>query len=145
MDARMSADRLNAPVSIVETRLTKEDLDAAKRASDEINLHLAANGWATIQNCWVAIRLSDGGSDHVLYDTKQDAVRHQFWEFQCAYICLRSLVQGADAREMAIILRFHREAYEAGFRLPDPDAKNGGPDLLMTTREHDNIKRVLGI
>jgi hypothetical protein len=35
------------------------------------------------------------------------------------------------------MLAYHRGAYDAGFRLPDPDALHGGRDLIMpTTPEH---------
>jgi hypothetical protein len=68
---------------------------------------------------WVAIRLSDGGSDGVLYPRKALAVRHQLHEYQCAYIKIP--MAGVSAREAEIFLRFNRMLYNAGHRLADPD------------------------
>jgi hypothetical protein len=108
--------------------------DAAKRCSDEINLHLAALGFEAFRK-WVAVRLADGGSDKALYDSKRDAVRHQADEQLCAYVCIpptRMSVCSAEA-----FLSFTRRAYKAGFRLPDPDSRTGGPDVIrrLTTKD----------
>jgi len=53
------------------------DRDAARRISDEMGFHLIAGKAAAIDvtNRWIAVRLSDGVSDHALYDEKADAVR----------------------------------------------------------------------
>jgi len=111
--------------------------DAAKRASDIINGYRAFVPWDELIHKVVAIRLSDGGSDGVLYDSKRDAVRHQLDEFLCAYVHLRNLVGGASPREMEIFLKWNRDAYDAGFRLPDPDDVKGGPELIMQTLDYD--------
>ena len=113
--------------------------DAAKRASDIINSHRAFIPWDELSHKWLAIRLSDGGFDGNLYDSKRDAVRHQLDEFLCAYVCFRNLVGGSTPKEMELFLKFNREAYDAGFRLPDPDSASGGPDVLMTTAMHDAL------
>jgi hypothetical protein len=105
--------------------------DEARRMADEVNLHYAAIGWDAIGKT-VAIRLSDGGSDHVLYDNKRDAVRHQLNEFQCAYIRIQRDTIGVC--EAQIMLTFHRQAYDNGFRLADPDSKTGGRDHLLSSR-----------
>jgi hypothetical protein len=112
-------------------------VDPARRAADIINGLLVAHPWDECKGSWVAIRLSDGGSDGVLYDSKRAAVRHQTNEFTCAYVALRSLMGGATAREMAHFLSYCRKAYDAGFRLPDPDAPSGGPDLIAPVTRQD--------
>lgn len=112
---------------------SREERDAAKRAADIVNELRAHIDWDTLRQCWIAIRLSDGGSDGVLYDSKRTAVQHQLHEQQCAYIAFRNLIGGASEREMLRFLRFNRMAYEAGMRLPDPDAVDGGPDLAPTS------------
>jgi len=38
---------------------------------------------------------------------------------------------------MELFLKFNRDAYDAGFRLPDPDDQFGGRDVLMTTALRD--------
>lgn len=93
--------------------------DAAKRCSDAVNTHLAALGPFGVSNKWVAIRLSDGGSDGVIYDTRRDAVNHQLHEQQCAYVCMAP--DGMSAKEAESFLRYNRTIYDAGYRMPDPD------------------------
>lgn len=98
--------------------------DDGRRAADAINVHRVAGAVGR----FVAIRLSDGGSDGQAYDTKADAVRHQLHERQCAYVCVPPAP--ATAAEMTRYLQLHREAYDAGYRFSDPD----GPDVMMPTR-----------
>lgn len=111
--------------------------EVGKRVSDTINLKIQFNGWLNIRECWMAFRLSDGTSDNVLYDTKQDAVKHQLHEMQCAYICFTGLAGGAKPIECEIFMKFTRDAYDAGLRLPDPDEGSGGRDLILTSAEGD--------
>lgn len=123
---------------------TQEERAAAERASDIINEAIQELDWDQLRNCWIAIRLSDGGATqsggrYVIYDSKRAAVKDQLHEQQCAYICFRNLIGGASPREMLRVLRFHRMAYDAGFRLPDPDSLTGGPDLAPTTMLVDRL------
>ena len=111
--------------------------DAAKRASDIVNSYITFVPWDELRRKWLAIRLSDGGYDGNLYDSKRDAVRHQLDEFLCAYVCFKNLQGGSKPSEMELFLKFNRDAYDAGFRLPDPDHQFGGPDVLMTTAQRD--------
>lgn len=120
-------------------------MDCGKRASDIVNTYISGMYWDDIKDKWIAIRLSDGGSDGILYDTKQDAVKHQYHEQQCAYVCFRNLISGARPREMAVFLKFNRDAYYKGFRLADPDMKSGGPDVLMTTGQRDFYRGRYGV
>ena len=107
--------------------------DAARRCSDAVNLHLVALGHEAVRR-WVAIRLIDGGSDGVLYDTKRDAVRHQAHEQRCAYVCVAPGGMSPCAAES--YLATHRKLYDAGFRLADPDAPHGGRQVIpRLTRE----------
>jgi hypothetical protein len=94
--------------------------DEARRMADEVNLHVAALGHAASRK-WVAIRLSDGGSDGVLYDTRRDAIVHQVHEKQCCYVRLPPFGQTMNYREAESYLTFHRSIYDAGYRLQDPD------------------------
>lgn len=127
-------------------KIPSELHEAALRATDEINRHLDRIAWWDIRNCWVAIRLADGTSDGTLYDSKRDAVRHQSDEKLCAYVSFRNLgPSGANARELAVFLKFNRDAYNAGLRLPDPDDVSGGPQPLMTTRWRDYFRGKMGL
>jgi hypothetical protein len=124
--------------------------DAAKRAFDAVRLLTVFTDWDTRirQSPYVAIRLIDGGSDGVMYDSKQAAVRHQLHEMSCAYFSFRTSPNGfSSPRDAAVFLLWHRVAYDNGFRLPDPDDRHGGQDLVMPDmREHltNQLMRLIG-
>jgi hypothetical protein len=89
--------------------------DDARRAADIINMHIM------LKKCgWVAIRLSDGGSDGVVYDVRADAIRHQLHENQCAYFLLPEIP--VTPWECDVMLRYNRQLYDNGVRMGDPDA-----------------------
>lgn len=117
--------------------------DDARRASDIINAYYAYVPWDQLRNSWVAIRLSDGGSDGTLYDSKRDAIRHQSDEFLCAYISLKNCPNGVSPLEAERFLAFTRSAYDAGMRLPDPDDMHGGPEAFMPTSQYDGLRRII--
>lgn len=85
--------------------------DAAKRASDIVALHLAADMEGN-RGRWVAIRLSDGGSDGVVYDLLSDAVRNQLHYRQCMYVPIA--FGGLPPQEADVMLAYHRRVYDAG-------------------------------
>lgn len=125
--------------------LTYELVESGKRVSDAINQVIADHGWWEIRSKWLAFRLSDGRWDGVIYDTKRDAVRHQSNEFQAAYICLRGLAMGSKPRDAAVFLKYNRDLYDRGFRMPDPDDVSGGRDVVMQAWQRDRYKRAMGI
>jgi hypothetical protein len=104
--------------------------DDAKRMCDEINVHYHALGAESIFR-WVAVRLSDGGTDHVLYDTRADAVTHQSDSRLCLYIQIPPT--GATARECESVLRFGRFAFDHGYKIVDPT----DPALIMPNSRED--------
>lgn len=105
--------------------------EAGKRMADIVNGKLAAHPFDELKSSWMAFKLFDGSSDGNLYDSKADAVRHQLDEFSCAYMCLRNLLGGVTARDATLFIEFNRRAYDAGFRMSDPQ------DIITpTTREH---------
>lgn len=129
---------------------TQQEKDRAKRAADIINEAIAENGmdWELLKHGWFAFRLSDGGTNtangkHIIYESKQAAVRDQLHEQQCAYVAMRNLIGGATANELLRFFRFTEDAYDAGFRLPDPDDPTGGPDLAPTAAHMDAISGIL--
>lgn len=89
--------------------------DAGKRASEIVTMHAIAGGAGK----WAALRLHDGGSDNVLYDSRTDAIRHQYSEEYCAYVMVAP--GGMTAREGTEWLSFNRALYDAGWHLADPD------------------------
>lgn len=94
--------------------LKQEEIDAAKRLMDAVNLHVQAN-MASGRDTpgYVAIRLGDGRSpDGILYDNRRDATRHNRWTRDIAFIRV-----GKDTmpfKEAVIVLQMHRRAYVNG-------------------------------
>jgi hypothetical protein len=109
--------------------------DAAKRMSGIINSLIAFNDPFELRNTWLAIRLADGGFDGNLYATREEAIKHQLDERFCAYICMGTVMNGSKPLDAAIFLEFHRQAYDAGMRLHEPDA----PQLIMPTAGYDKL------
>lgn len=89
--------------------------ERGRRLADHVRAARAIGG----QGRWIAARLSDGGTDGTVYDTKADAVRHQLHETQCAYL----VVPPAEMPEAEATawLEMHDKMYAAGYRLQDPD------------------------
>jgi hypothetical protein len=85
--------------------------DAAKRMSDIITTHWHADPRGNFRR-WVAIRLSDGGSDGVVYDNVQHAAWAQLHYRQCAYISIPT--GGIGPKECDVILAYHRKVYDLG-------------------------------
>lgn len=115
--------------------------DEAKRCYDIVNSYVAFMPPDQLKRSWVAIRLSDGGHDGNLYQSKRDAVRKQSNEFQCAYFSYRNSPGGfANKKEAQVFLDFNRLAYDAGFRLADPDDRSGGKELIMPVANEDTFR-----
>jgi len=101
--------------------------DAAKRISDAVGLHFSVMGF-DCKRFWLACRLDNGKGGETLYDTKQDAIRHQLDEFLCIYICLTGVPMSVCEAE--ILLKVHRQAYDNGFRFADPGTAAGGREII---------------
>lgn len=91
-----------------------EALDHAKRCAGYINTGVSL-GYV---GKWSAIRLADGSSDGVFYDTRADAIEHQLHESLCCYIKVPPT--GITVEEASRFMAFNRLAYDNGFRLTDP-------------------------
>lgn len=92
--------------------------DAARRCSEVVNMHALAGAYGK----WVAIRLSDGGSDGIAYDTRADAIQHQLHERLCCYI---SVPLGyMHVGEAEAFMKLNRDLYDKGMRLSDPAGKD---------------------
>jgi hypothetical protein len=104
--------------------------DAARRCSDIVT-EAAQEGF---YGHWIAIRLSDGGSDGRKYMSKQEAIRFQLHEKLCAYVCVP--LGHMPPGEAEAFLSAYRKAYDGGARWADPAA----PDLMVPIRL-ENIRR----
>lgn len=89
--------------------------DSARRAADEINLHISALGEES-HGKWVAIRLSDGSSDKVLYDSEASARGHQPHPSFCAYFAIPPFAQFITPAEAEARLTYFRSLADAGYR-----------------------------
>lgn len=90
----------------------------AQRAHEHLNLLRVVQGEASLSGRWVAISLADGSIKQETYDTKQEAVRFQLHETQCAYLCITGF---PTLGEMRYFLDENENLYDAGMRLADPD------------------------
>jgi hypothetical protein len=118
--------------------------DAAKRISDATNLHKAALGWDAVGR-FIACRMSDGTGGNTLYESHYDAVRmHPNESDLYVYIKLRN--EGMSVCDAEIFLKVARQAYDAGYRLTDPDRpKNNRTIIPRVDRSHNvRIARQLG-
>jgi len=107
--------------------------DAAKRLSDTYNLHIVSG--APIGAVF-AFSLADATSDHVLYDSRLDAVMHQRHnEARRGYV--RIGAGRMSVCEAAAVLRYQRQATE--FAAAQRGERSGGleviPRLTLEGRE----------
>lgn len=110
--------------------------DAAKRVSDQFRLHKAALGHAAIGR-WMAVALADGTGDGVLYDGKRDAVTHQRHNEQFyAFICISP--GDMTVCEAESFLQVNRMLYDRGLRMPDPDHRGGGREVIRRAAVEDD-------
>lgn len=121
------------------------DVNAAKRLSDIINNICISQPLDVVTRSWIAVSLADGSTDGTLYDTRRDAVSFQYYEQQCAYLCLKEAPHGMATQEAYVFLKFHREAYDAGLRLTDPEKDNGGYDLRMPIAREDVQRHIAAL
>ena len=90
--------------------------DAARRFADTIALHqLALTKDELLRGRFVAIRLADGGSDGVVYDTRAEAIRaQQNSPSRCAYFQIP--LERLSAATCDSILWYVRAVYDSGNR-----------------------------
>jgi hypothetical protein len=102
--------------------------DAGNRASSAINLALLTGDIGR----WIALRLADGSTDGTTYDTRADAIRHQFHEQLCCYVKVPP--DGMPPEHATRFIQLNRALYDAGYRLADPDMP-GEPIYPLTIEE----------
>jgi hypothetical protein len=91
--------------------------DAAKRMADIVRLHqMALSTDELLARRYVAIRLSDGGSDGVAYESREDAISHQFHETLCGYFEIPRPHTTWGPQTCDSLLWYTRSRYNAGYR-----------------------------
>jgi hypothetical protein len=109
--------------------------DEAKRLADGINGLLAFNQPWEIKGKWIAITLQDGSVDSALYDTRDDAIRHQSSPQYHFYLPMGNFGGGINHLDAELILQVQRHAYERGFIIVD----NSAPQVITPFEQGDAI------
>lgn len=113
----------------------RQPSDAAKRCADTITLASIAGSVGR----FMAIRLADGGSDNALYDSREDAIRHQLRPQFCTYIKVPP--GGMQPYEAEALLDYWRKLNDANVR--DDDVNVPMPLMPLTARDRRRQIRVL--
>lgn len=92
--------------------------DAAKRISEAMTLHTLAGSAGK----WASFRMSDGREVQAgtAYDSHYDAMRHARWDRDTT-VYLEITPDGVPEHEAEGLLRYARNLYAAGFRIPSPE------------------------
>jgi hypothetical protein len=83
--------------------------DKGKRCSEAVKTAIYLDEETALRS-WLAIRLSDGGTDGMAYPSKETAVAFQLTETQCAYLRIRP--GGISEREATSYLYHTAQLYE---------------------------------
>lgn len=112
--------------------------DRGRRLSEAVEYARARGGAGR----FIAARLSDGRTDGAIYDTRDDAVRHQLHATQCAYLVVPPAPM--PPAEATAWLDLHERLYDKGIDLQDPDAANGRA-LMRMAHETPAVAAGLGL
>lgn len=114
--------------------------DAAKRVSDTYNLHRIADHYGNI-GYWIACSLADGTSDNTLYQSKQDAIRHQHHN-ENYYTFIQIVLSTMTPCIGEVTLKVARMAYNKGWRMTDGMSRH---DLIKRLGWEDQLALSRGI
>jgi len=106
------------------------DRDSATRMRDVIALHrLVLSIEEIMAGRYVAIALSSGGSDGQVYDSREEAVKHQRASISADHVLyMRIPPSSPDAATCDTILWYARVRYDAGYR---PATGHAGTDIIL--------------
>jgi hypothetical protein len=116
------------PAEPTHDATTQPANDVGRRAADTVTLHILGGNVGK----WVALRLADGSSDGIPYDSRADAINHQLHEQLCCY--LKVTPDGISPADAFRFIRLNRALYDAGYRLADPDMP-GEPIYPLTVAQ----------
>lgn|SRR5690349_18068214 len=107
--------------------------EAARRMADTIALHQVVLGKdALIAGRYAAIRLADGGSDGVAYDSRAEAITYQRHNAsRCLYV--RIPLERWSPATCDTLLWYTRGCYDSGYR-QDPNAQLVVSNMLENLR-----------
>ena len=90
---------------------TRENWDAAQRISDTVSLHMvAASNFMDAVGKWCVFKLEDGRSDGHIYDSKDDAIRHQQGDPK-HYCYLKITPDGITTKDAWHFLKINRNPF----------------------------------
>ena len=115
--------------------LTPKCGDAARRMAAAVTL-AAMNGGA---GRWISIKLADGSTDHTIYDSRSDAVRHQLSPEYATYITIPP--DGMTTGQADRVLDFWRQCHNQGWRAVDP--RDDIPSMPLTRPDAGRQIRLL--
>lgn len=119
------------------------NMDISKLIADEYMMHRVA-GVETMGK-FLAFDLQDGSSDHTLYETHRDAVRHQGAGNENRRLYIRMMAPSMNACEAYVMLKTARSAYSHGLRLADPEHKQGGRSVIRRVSIEDTLAAANGM
>lgn len=121
---------------------TLDHSDASKRLYDTYTLHRLADPIGNIGK-WFAVAIADGRSDNVLYDSRNDAIRHQHHnEFNYVYVqIVPSQMSVCDAE---IFIAGVRKTYDARKAMIDRDHPSGGKVIIPRLTVEDQLAQNAG-
>jgi hypothetical protein len=101
----------------------KELIDAGKRIADEYGMHRLADPIGNL-GMFMAVRLSDGTSDHHLYPS-MDIARRMIGkrDNEDNWMYIQIVPTTLHARDAGILLRTNRKLHDAGIRVSSMDGK----------------------
>lgn len=108
--------------------------DAARRFSDDVAIHQLVLGYdELLAHRFMAVRLEDGWSDGIAYESRDAAARHQ--TRTASYYCYFQIPPEPFSAQVADwVLWYARQAYRNGWR-EDPNHDNR--TLILPTRIED--------
>lgn len=109
--------------------------DAARRCADTVTLAAIAGAIGM----WVAVKLADGTSDQVIYETRADAIRHQHRPEHCTFVQIQP--GGMRDHEAEALLGYWRKLADANVHDDDPQLLL--PLMPLTRRDQRRQIRAL--
>lgn len=99
----------------------KAEVDAAARIYEAVNMALVATKFKCVGS-WLACKLEDGSTSHVVYDTRTDAI-NDLKPYEDLYLYVQIPLSGMTSRGALSYLRTCRKiASRSDVKLIDPES-----------------------
>lgn len=118
--------------------------DAGIRMSDTINNVRMSSDWSNIKDGWMAFALEDGTSDNVIYDNRDDAIRHHRNRAKkYFFVTLKQCIHGMSHREATMMLAMVRVQSKRGRYHPETDRQDPIMPLTRDTFKDELVSTAL--